>query len=91
MTNKSLIHERNTKTWTGEQLHLEYYLLNDVLLNGSVESYGVEIRAKQGRKTEYAGIPHITLLGTRILELIDLLAAGSVTPTGLSDVVQDWI
>lgn len=91
MTNKSLIHIRNTKTWTGDQLHLEYYLINDVLLGGSVECYGVEILAKQGGRVEYAGIPHITLKGTRILELIDLLAAGSVTPTGLSDVVQDWL
>lgn len=88
---KSLIHTRNTKTWTGEQLHLEYYLLNDALLDGSVDSYGVEVVATQGGKTEYAGIPGITLRGTRILELLDLLASGTVTPTGLKEVVQDWL
>ena len=88
---KSLIHTRNTETWTGEQLHLEYYLLNDALQDGCVESYGVEIVATRGGRTEYAGIPGITVLGTRILALIDLLASGTVTPTGLKEVVQDWL
>lgn len=88
---KNLIHTRNTKTWTGEQLRLEYYLLNDVTADGCVDSYGVEIVARQGGQIEYAGIPGITVLGTRILELIDLLAHGTVTPTGLKEVVEDWL
>lgn len=91
MRNKSLIHTRNTRTWTGEQLHLEYYLLSEPVLGGCADSYGVEVLAKSGEEIEYAGVPGITMTGTRILQLIDQLAAGTVTPTGLYDVVQDWL
>lgn len=88
---RSLIHVRNTRTWTGKKLHLEYYLVSCAVMGGCAESYGVEIRASSESGTDYAGIENITMTGTKILELIDLLAAGTVTPTGLADVVQDWI
>ena len=91
MRKKSLIHTRNTRTWTGEQLHLEYYLLSEPILGGCADSYGVEVLARNGNEVEYAGVPGITLTGTRILQLIDRLAAGTVPPTGPYDVVQDWI
>lgn len=91
MRRRSLIHTRNTRTWTGKQLHLEYYLLSDTILDGCAESYGVEVLARSADEVEYAGVPGITLVGTRILQLIDCLAAGTVTPTGLYDIVQDWL
>ncbi len=91
MRNRSLIHTRNTRTWTGKQLTLEYYLLSEPVLGGCADSYGVEVLAKTGTEVEYAGVPGITLTGTRILKLIDPLAAGTVTPTGLHEVVQDWL
>ena len=34
MRNKSLIHTKDVKTQTGAPLHLEYYLINDSLLDG---------------------------------------------------------
>ena len=45
MRNKSLIHTKDVKTQEGTPLHLEYYLLNDSLLDGCAECYGVEILA----------------------------------------------
>lgn len=91
MARKSLIHTRKTRTWTGKELHLEYYLTDEAILGGCADSYGVEVRAKSERGEEYAGVGGITMQGTRILELLDLLAAGTVTPTGLYDAVQDWL
>ena len=44
MRNKSLIHTKDVKTQEGTPLHLEYYLLNDSLLDGCAECYGVEDR-----------------------------------------------
>ena len=42
MRNKSLIHTKDIKTQEGTPLHLEYYLLNDSVLGGCAECYGVE-------------------------------------------------
>lgn len=91
MRNKSLIHTKDIKTQTGEALHLEYYLLNDTLLDGCAECYGVEILARTGEAQCYAGIPRITMRGTQICTLIDQLAFFAVTPETLHDVVQDWL
>lgn len=71
MRNKSLIHTKDVKTQEGTPLHLEYYLLNDSLLDGCAECYGVEILAQTGEAQCYAGIPRITMRGTRIFTLID--------------------
>lgn len=91
MDNKNLICTRSTRTWTGKELVLEYYLLSESVMGGCADSYGVEIVARSGGQVEYAGVPGITMTGTRILRLIDRLAAGTVTPTSLYDVVQDWL
>ena len=61
MRNKSLIHTKDVKTQEGTPLHLEYYLLNDSLLDGCAECYGVEILAQTGEAQCYAGIPRITM------------------------------
>ncbi len=91
MRNKSLIHTKDVKTQTGEPLHLEYYLLNDSLLDGCAECYGVEVLARSASAQSYAGIPRITMRGTRIFTLLDQLAYFAVTPETLYDVVQDWL
>lgn len=61
MRNKSLIHTKDVKTQEGTPLHLEYYLLNDSVLGGCAECYGVEILAQTGEAQCYAGIPRITM------------------------------
>ena len=76
---------------TGTPLHLEYYLLNDSVLGGCAECYGVEILAQTGEAQCYAGIPRITMRGTSIFTLIDQLAYFAVTPDSLNDVIQDWL
>ena len=43
MRNKSLIHTKDIKTQEGTPLHLEYYLLNDSVLGGCAECYGVAV------------------------------------------------
>ena len=91
MRNKILIHTKDVKTQEGTPLHLEYYLLNDSLLDGCAECYGVEILAQTGEAQCYAGIPRITMRGTRIFTLIDQLAYFAVTPDSLQDVLQDWL
>lgn len=61
MRNKSLIHTKDVKTQEGTPLHLEYYLINDSVLGGCAECYGVEILAQTGEAQCYAGIPRITM------------------------------
>ena len=91
MRNKSLIHTKDVKTQEGTPLHLEYYLLNDSVLGGCAECYGVEILAQTGEAQCYAGIPRITMRGTSIFTLIDQLAYFAVTPDSLNDVIQVWL
>ena len=91
MRNKSLIHTKDVKTQEGTPLHLEYYLLNDSLLDGCAECYGVEVLARSGENPSYARIPRISMRGTRIFTLIDQLAYFAVTPDSLQDVLQDWL
>ena len=54
MRNKSLIHTKDVKTQEGTPLHLEYYLLNDSVLGGCAECYGVEILAQTGEAASRA-------------------------------------
>ena len=49
MRNKSLIHTKDVKTQEGTPLHLEYYLLNDSLLDGCADPYNPKtVRASMG-------------------------------------------
>ena len=91
MRNKSLIHTKDVKTQEGTPLHLEYYLLNDSLLDGCAECYGVEVRARAPGGGSYAGIPYITMIGSRIFQLLDRLAECAVTPQSLYAVIEDWL
>ena len=68
MRNKSLIHTRNTRTWTGEQLHLEYYLLSEPVLGGCADSYGVEV-------AKLAGLPGAVI--SRAREILAELESGA--------------
>lgn len=52
------------------------------------ENYGVRIAEEAG---DDATLPAITTSATRIDELMTLLVDNRVGPTGLSDVVADWL
>ena len=53
------------------------------------ESYGVKIRDEDSGQT--AAVSHVTTSIPRIDELMDLLIRNGVTPTGLRDVIDDWL
>ena len=91
MRNKSLIHTKQVRTQSGQTMRLEYYLINDTVLDGCAECYGVEVLARAGSTQSYSGIPYITMLGTRIFSLIDKLARLDVSPEGLYDVGAEWL
>lgn len=53
------------------------------------ESYGVKIRDERSGQT--AVVAHVTTSIPRIDELMELLIRNGVTPTGLRDVIDDWL
>ena len=69
-------------------LTLEYYLLVSPLVE-ELEIYGVKIVEKRSGVVAIA--PGLTTSGRKILHLIDLLSKGTVTPTSLADIVEDWL
>ena len=69
-------------------LTLEYYLLVSPLAE-DLEIYGVKIGER--RSGTAASTPGLTASSRRILHLIDLLSKGTVTPTSLPDIVEDWL
>ncbi|WP_243129060.1 DUF6514 family protein, partial [Flavonifractor plautii] len=73
---------------TAGPLTLEYYLLVSPLVE-ELEIYGVKIVEKRSGVVAIA--PGLTTSGRKILHLIDLLSKGTVTPTSLADIVEDWL
>ncbi len=73
--------------------HFAYYvLIGEMMVAGgfACESYGVKI-VDVGNPGETVSVPDITVSASRIDELMELLTRNSVTPTGLRDVVSDWL
>lgn len=69
----------------------DYYVLVDELRLGedlACESYGVKVASPEDGET---AIPNITTSLRRIDALMELLTRNLVTPTGLPDVVADWL
>lgn len=71
-------------------LSFHYYLTIDQVdsPNFCCENYGVRIKEESG---EEAAIPAITTSATRIDQLMTLLVDNRVGPSGLADVVADWL
>ena len=73
-------------------LRLEYYLLTDDALfdGGSLEVYGVEILLYRPgvRKPEIARLRGITPLGAQIMDILQQLCDGAVTPSCLREVMD---
>ncbi len=69
----------------------DYYIIIDEMDVGafSCESYG--LRVEDRARGEGASVPHITCSISRIDELCELVLGGGVSPTELSEVVQDWL
>ena len=56
-------------------------------IGSQAEAYGISVSCGD-TKSEISGI---SLSQSRILTLFDQLIRGEVTPTGLRDVVDDWL
>ena len=83
-----LIAKRSFSAKMTGPLTLEYYLLVSTLV-GELEIYGVKILER--RSGTVASAVALTTSSQRIFHLIDLLSEGSVTPTSLADIVEDWL
>jgi hypothetical protein len=73
------------------QLHnFHYYLTVDDAQTPHLncETYGVRVTEESGTDTK---IPAITTSASRIDELMNLLVEHQVGPSGLADVVADWL
>ena len=83
----------DTRSCLDEQgtLHIFHYFvlieLSD-LFGSCTEQYGIRITEEHG---DTASIANITSDSTRIHTLLTLLSEHCVGPTGLADVVADWL
>lgn len=75
---------------TGNQRCFHYYLTIDQeeTPRFCCENYGVRIEEEHGGD---ASVPGITTSAKRIDELLTLLVDNQVGPTGLADIVADWL
>lgn len=80
--------EIHTRAQDGKPLAMAYYVLAEDGPDG-LRYYGVKI--EECNSGESAQISDLTTETNRIYTLVDKLAKNSVTPTGLADVVADWL
>lgn len=71
----------------GTPLSIRYYLLEETREGQTL--YGVKILEETGKTSAFA--PGITPSRQQAARLIALLARGTVTPTGLADVLADLL
>ncbi len=86
-----LVKTQEVEDQEGEKRCFEYSLLIDEMETPggfSCESYGVKVAQRGGGA---AVCPHVTTSAARVDELLELLERGQVGPTGLRDVVEDWL
>lgn len=86
-----IVDTQNITGQSGRLYRYTYSILVDEMDVGrfACESYGVKIRDELSGHT--AAVTHITTSIPRIDELMDLLIRNEVTPTGLQDVLDDWL
>ena len=93
MTQRTFIKCLRVQSQKKEELRLEYYLLTDYASfdGANLDLYGVEVVSYQARrpKPEICRIRGITPIGSQILQLLQRLIEGAVTPTTLREVVDD--
>lgn len=80
--------EKQVYTEDEKELSLSYILL----VSGGEsepESYGVKIVERN--RGEAAHVLNVAMNAKRIENLLDMLTRNSVTPTGLMDVLADWL
>ena len=88
MKKVQIVSKRNAIAQSGAPLNLEY-LLTCRELPDSVPEYGVGIRILMPDSCEEDCADGITPRRERAMELLRLLADGTVTPVTLRDILQD--
>lgn len=88
MKKVQIVYKRNAIAQSGAPLNLEY-LLTCRELPDSVPEYGVGIRVLTPDSCEEDCVDGITPRRERAMELLRLLADGTVTPVTLRDILQD--
>jgi len=90
---KIIMCKKETRSDGGEKLTLIYSVSVDELTNAElaagVESYGAGIAIEESG--EEVCIRNITPRSSEIFHLTSLLSSNFVTPSTLSDVVEDWL
>lgn len=79
---------RTAQTEDNHRLMLQYSILVEEMPN-SLEHYGVRIT--EWSTAASASALDLTMSVQKIYDLIETLANGTVTPTGLMDVLADWL
>lgn len=72
----------------GRSLNLSYILLKERKADGK-DHYGVKVIEEAS--SDHAEALDLTTDAKRIYELIDKLGRNTVTPSGLMDIVADWL
>lgn len=88
MKKVQIVYKRNAIAQSGAPLNLEY-LLTCRELPDSVPEYGVGIRVLTPDSCEEDCADGVTPRRGRAMELLRLLADGTVTPVTLRDILQD--
>ena len=88
MKKVQIVCKRSVTAQSGMQMELEYLLTCREPPNGAPE-YGVGIRARTLDSCEEDCADGITPRRGRAMELLRLLADGTVTPVTLRDILQD--
>lgn len=85
---EQLVATRTIQAEDGSPLTLQYMILSEEMPRGP-ESYGVRITEGEGGASSVA--PGLTTSNQKIQDLVETLAKNTVTPTGLMDVLADWM
>lgn len=86
---RTLWESRVTADQAGQTVALEYYLLTEEC--DGMDLYGVEIRMRRGMACESKSRPRLTPQPGSATDLIQKLAALTVTHTTLDEVLRDLL
>lgn len=88
MLRKEVVYTRSAAALGGVPMELEYLLLCRDGPEGPPE-YGVGIRCRTPESCEEDCVPGVTPRRARAMELLSVLAEGTVTPVSLREILQD--
>lgn len=84
---RTLLQTAVTTDQAGQPMKLDYYMLCE--MRAGLEQYGAEIVLERGREQERCSVGQITPQPRRMANIIRALAAGTVTPATLREILED--